>query len=58
LDAVPRAGDGDGDVDATDQSLVTAALNQRIFNSSYNVDADFNRDGFVNSSDSHFVGLS
>lgn len=45
--------DGDGDVDAADQSAINAlaASTPDIEDGAYNVEADINRDGVVNSSD-------
>jgi len=43
--------DGDGDIDATDRAIVSGALNKRLYQTGYIVDADFNRDGIVNSTD-------
>lgn len=47
--------DGDGDVDAADETLATNALNQRVYQSGYNVDADFNRDGLIDRTDTNMV---
>jgi hypothetical protein len=51
--------DGDGDVDGTDSTLISNANESFIDGSghkTYNVDADFNRDGTVNASDAFGVG--
>jgi RHS repeat-associated protein len=50
--------DGDGDVDANDESLATNASGNAIYQSGYNVDADFNRDGVINSTDTAEVTSS
>lgn len=43
--------DGDGDVDVNDYNTAIAANGKHVYESGYNVDADFNRDGVVNSTD-------
>ncbi len=51
--------DGDGDVDAADGTLATAAYsggNNLIYQSNYNPDADFDRDGDVDSNDTVLTG--
>ena len=50
--------DGDGDIDANDESLITNASGNAIYQSGYNVDADFNRDGVINSTDTAEVTSS
>lgn len=50
--------DGDGDIDANDESLTTNASGNSIYQSGYNVDADFNRDGVINSTDTSEVTSS
>ena len=50
--------DGDGDIDANDESLTTSASGNSIYQSGYNVDADFNRDGVINSTDTAEVTSS
>jgi imidazolonepropionase-like amidohydrolase len=48
--------DGDGDIDATDETLVSIASGSSIHQSGYNVDADVDRNGAVDSNDSRQVG--
>ena len=48
--------DGDGDVDSADATLATAASGKRLYQSGYNPDADTNRDGQVNSTDTAGFG--
>ena len=48
--------DGDGDIDSADQTAASNASGKRIYQSGYNVHADFNRDGIVNGTDTALVG--